>query len=125
MEKYYRIKKEHAVRAGLDSTLRTEDGEDLLLSEKDIRMISLTIEERVSALGGVEYVEPSEPDSSEPEATDPEATTPEEPVEEPVEEIIDPEITDPEEPVEEAVDPDSTEPDTDPDITEPEPEIIE
>lgn len=105
MEKYYRIKKEHAVRAGLDSTLRTEDGEDLLLSEKDIRMISLTIEERVIALGGVEYVESSEADTS-----DPEATTPEEPVEEPVEE---------------AVDSDSTELDTDPDITEPEPEIIE
>jgi hypothetical protein len=38
--------------------LRTEIGDDLLLSEKDIRMISLTIEERVAALGGSEYVEP-------------------------------------------------------------------
>jgi len=58
MEKYYRIKKEHAERAGLDATLRMEDGDDLLLSEKDVRMISLTIEERVAVLGGSEYVEP-------------------------------------------------------------------
>lgn len=58
MEKYYRISKLHASRAGLDETLRTADGDDLLLSEKDIRMISLTIEERVAALGGSEYVEP-------------------------------------------------------------------
>jgi len=58
MEKYYKISKTHALRAGLDATLRTEVGDDLLLSEKDIRMISLTIEERVAALGGSEYVEP-------------------------------------------------------------------
>lgn len=57
MEKYYRISKTHALRAGLDETLRSEDGDNLLLSEKDIRMISLTIEERVAALGGSEYVE--------------------------------------------------------------------
>lgn len=62
MEKYYKIKKEHALRAGLNETLRTADGEDLLLSEKDIRMISLTIEERVIALEGVEYIEAAEPD---------------------------------------------------------------
>lgn len=55
--KYYRIKKEHGLRAGLNSTLRTEVGDDLLLSEKDVRMITLTIEERLSALNGVEYNE--------------------------------------------------------------------
>ena len=58
MEKYYKIKKEIALRAGLDELLRTEDDDDLLLSEKDISNIPLTIEERVSALGGSEYVEP-------------------------------------------------------------------
>ncbi len=58
MEKYFKIKKEIALRAGLDELLRTEDGDDLLLSEKDISNIPLTIEERVSALGGSEYVEP-------------------------------------------------------------------
>lgn len=57
-EKYYKIKKELAARAGLDETLRTTDGDDLLLNEKDIRNISLTIEERVAGLGGSEYVEP-------------------------------------------------------------------
>ncbi len=61
MEKYYRISKENALRAGLDETLRAQDGEDLLLSEKDVRMISLTIEERITALGGSEYVEPVTP----------------------------------------------------------------
>ncbi len=57
-EKYYKIKKEYAARAGLDETLRSADGDDLLLSEKDIRNITLTIEERVSALSGTEYIEP-------------------------------------------------------------------
>ena len=75
MEKYYRIKKEHALRAGLDETLRTADGEDLLLSEKDIRMITLTIEERVIALGGVEYIEENpEHVTEEPEEVEPEIT---------------------------------------------------
>ena len=75
MEKYYRIKKEHALRAGLDETLRTADGEDLLLSEKDIRMITLTIEERVIALGGVEYIEENpELETEEPEEVEPEIT---------------------------------------------------
>jgi hypothetical protein len=57
-EKYFKIKKEHAARAGLDSTLRTEADEDhLLLSEKDIKMISLTVEEKIAAIGGSEYTE--------------------------------------------------------------------
>lgn len=58
-EKYFKISKEHALRAGLDETLRQEvDGDCLILSEKDVRNISLTVEEKVIALGGTEYVEP-------------------------------------------------------------------
>jgi hypothetical protein len=64
MEKYYRIKKEYAHRAGLNEILRTADGDDLLLSEKDVRMISLTIEEMVAALGGSEYEEIETPEES-------------------------------------------------------------
>lgn len=64
MEKYYRIKKEYAQRAGLNEILRTADGDDLLLSEKDVRMISLTIEEMVAALGGSEYEEIETPEES-------------------------------------------------------------
>lgn len=56
-ERYFKIKKEHAARVGLDEKLRTADGDDLLLSEKDIRNITLTIEEKVTALGGTEFVE--------------------------------------------------------------------
>ena len=105
MEKYYRIKKEHALRAGLNEMLRTEDGEDLLLSEKDIRMISLTIEERVAALNGSEYVE-----TPAPETTDPEDENSEE-------ESQDPEVSETEDP--EDVEPEDVEPE---DV---EPEIIE
>ncbi len=47
-----------AARAALDDTLRTEIDGKLLLSEKDIRNITLTIDEKVAAMGGVEYVEP-------------------------------------------------------------------
>lgn len=90
MEKYYRIKKEHALRAGLNEMLRTEDGDSLLLSEKDIRMISLTIEERVIALEGSEYVE-----TPAPETTDPEDENSEEESQDP--EIVDPGTEDPEE----------------------------
>lgn len=58
-EKYFKISKEYALRAGLDETLRQEvDGDYLVLSEKDVRNISLTVEEKVTALGGVEYIEP-------------------------------------------------------------------
>lgn len=57
-EKYYKINKEFAARAGLTADLREEIGDDLLLSEKDVKMISLTVEERVKALDGVEFVEP-------------------------------------------------------------------
>ena len=58
MEKYFKIKKEFAIRAGLDEQIRTEVDGELLLSAKDIRNISLTVEEKVIAMGGVEYVEP-------------------------------------------------------------------
>lgn len=81
--KYYRIKKEYGLRAGLNSTLRTEVGDDLLLSEKDIRMITLTIEERLSALNGVEYNE---------EPVEPEIDLEDEPNEELDEEEVEPEI---------------------------------
>lgn len=58
-EKYFKISKEYALRAGLDETIRQEvDAGYLILSEKDVRNISLTIEEKVTALGGTEYVEP-------------------------------------------------------------------
>lgn len=109
MEKYYKVKKEIAARGGFDEVLRQEvDGEYLMLSEKDIRMISLTIEERLFALGvnealdeeveqtddteqEVEPVEentPGEDESS--NESDPDDETGEEP--EPVEEV-EPEIT--------------------------------
>ncbi|MEA5062655.1 MAG: hypothetical protein VB054_04880 [Petrimonas sp.] len=58
MERYFLIDKEMAARAALDDTLRTEIDGKLLLSEKDIRNITLTIDEKVAAMGGVEYVEP-------------------------------------------------------------------
>lgn len=57
-EKYYKISKENALRAGLNEKLRAVDGDDLLLSEKDIRNITLTPDEIASALGGSLYVEP-------------------------------------------------------------------
>lgn len=57
-EKYYKISKENALRAGLDEKLRMTDGEDILLSEKDLRNITLTTGEIAFALGGKEYVEP-------------------------------------------------------------------
>lgn len=56
MEKYYRINKTIAARAGFTALLRTEVGDDLLLSASDLRNISLTSDERALALGGVEYV---------------------------------------------------------------------
>ncbi len=59
MEKYYKISKEIAARAGLDETLRTVVDKDyLLLSEKDIRMIDLSMDEKIAALAGEEYVQP-------------------------------------------------------------------
>lgn len=58
MEKYYKVKEEIAARGGFTPLLRakTECG-CLLLSERDLRMISLTLDERLSALGAVEYDE--------------------------------------------------------------------
>lgn len=59
MEKYYKIKKEIASRAGFNSILRTEVDKDyLLLSAKDIQMIDLSTEEKINALNGEEYTEP-------------------------------------------------------------------
>lgn len=59
MEKYYKIKKEIAARAGFNSILRTEVDKDyLLLSAKDIQMIDLSTEEKINALNGEEYTEP-------------------------------------------------------------------
>lgn len=47
-EKYYKIKKEYAERAGLNEHMRESAGDDyLMLSEKDIRMITLTVEEKL------------------------------------------------------------------------------
>lgn len=54
-EKYYLISKEKALRAGLTSKLRTQIDEKLAVSEKDLRNISLTIDERALALNAVEY----------------------------------------------------------------------
>lgn len=57
MEKYFKISKAIAKRAGLDGRMRTiVDNDYLLLSEKDIRNISLTVEEKLEVLGGEEYV---------------------------------------------------------------------
>lgn len=65
MEKYYRINKEYAARGGFDENVRQVVGDDLVLSERDIRMISLTLEERLSVMGGIEYVEEVEPETDE------------------------------------------------------------
>lgn len=47
-EKYYKIKKEYAERAGLNEHMREPAGDGhLMLSEKDIRMIILTVEEKL------------------------------------------------------------------------------
>lgn len=59
MEKYYKVRKEIASRAGLNEILRTKvDNDYLLLTAKDIKMIDLTIEEKIAAINGEEYVEP-------------------------------------------------------------------
>lgn len=59
MEKYYKVRKEIASRAGLNEILRTKVENDyLLLTAKDIKMIDLTIEEKIAAINGEEYVEP-------------------------------------------------------------------
>lgn len=51
MEKYYKVKKEIAARGGFDEILRTEVDGHLMLSEKDLRMITLTLEEQLRGLG--------------------------------------------------------------------------
>lgn len=54
-EKYYKIRKEIALRAGLDERMREEVEDDfLLLSEKDIKNISLTFDERLHAIDACE-----------------------------------------------------------------------
>jgi len=59
MEKYYKVRKEIAARAGLNEILRTVVDKDyLLLSAKDIKMIDLTVEEKIAGISGEEYVEP-------------------------------------------------------------------
>lgn len=74
-EKYYKVHKTFAARAGLTAQLRKEvDNDYLMLSEKDVRMISLSVEERL------EYLQTQEP---EPETeTDETETAPEESTEE-------------------------------------------
>lgn len=76
MERYFLIDKELASRAALDENLRTEIEGKLLLSEKDIRNITLTIDEKVTAMGGIEYIEPEiepeEEDVEEVEEVEPE-----------------------------------------------------
>lgn len=46
-EVYYKVKKELAARAGLDARMRQEVDDCLMLSEKDIKMISMTVEEKL------------------------------------------------------------------------------
>lgn len=67
-EKYYKVHKRFAARAGLTALLRKEvDNDYLMLSEKDVRMISLSVEERL------EYLQTQEP---EPETNETENETP-------------------------------------------------
>ena len=50
-EKYYKIKKEYAQRAGLNEHMReVVDDDYLMLAKKDITMISLTVEEKLTFL---------------------------------------------------------------------------
>ena len=57
-EKYYKISKVNALRAGRDERMRTVvDNDFLLLNKKDIDMISLTFEEKLDALGAIEWNE--------------------------------------------------------------------
>lgn len=57
-ENYYTISKEKALRAGLTPKLRAEIEGELIVSDKDLRNITLTIDERAKGLGAVEYIEP-------------------------------------------------------------------
>lgn len=54
-EKYYLVSEETANRAGVDASLRTKVGDEIAISEKDVRNISLTMEERVKGLDLIEY----------------------------------------------------------------------
>ena len=81
MEKYYKVKEEIAVRGGFTPLLRAKtDCGCLLLSERDLRMISLTLDEKLGALGAVEYDEEA----------DGEAHFGDDPVDDPVDETEDP-----------------------------------
>lgn len=95
MEKYYKVKKEHAARAGLNEELRREvEGDYLMLSEKDIRMISLTTDEKIAAIGASEISEEDIEDANKtvpvPEEENEEPGTDEEPVED-LQEDVEPE----------------------------------
>lgn len=76
-EKYYKVHKTFAARAGLTAQLRKEvDNDYLMLSEKDVRMISLSVEERL------EYLQTQEPEPETETETDETETAPEESTEE-------------------------------------------
>lgn len=54
-ERYFKVHKSFAARAGLNENMRHEADENhLMLSEKDIRMISLTFDEKIAFLGAEE-----------------------------------------------------------------------
>lgn len=106
-EKYYRIRKEHAIRAGLNEMLRTADGDDLLLSEKDLKNITLAPDEIAQALGGELFLKDEKPvviedpevpsdllpvDEPEPPVEDLEVPSDLPPVNEPEASIEDPEV---------------------------------
>lgn len=57
-EKYYKISKVNALRAGRDERFRNVvDNDYLLLTKKEIESIALTFEEKLDALGAEEYKE--------------------------------------------------------------------
>lgn len=93
-EQYFKVKKELAARAGLDSRLRKEvDGDCLMLSEKDIRMISLSFEEKLEFLNA----QPVTESDLEPDPADSENQEPETDDENPNETEVDENETEPEE----------------------------
>lgn len=57
MERYFRVNKDIAARAGYDEVLRTAIGDDLLLSERDLRNITLTCDERARGIGAIEFTQ--------------------------------------------------------------------
>lgn len=57
MERYFRVNKDIAARAGYDEVLRTAIDDDLLLSERDLRNITLTCDERARGIGAIEFTQ--------------------------------------------------------------------